>query len=139
MALTDPIIEIDTGKLAGVACRDGVTVYKGIPFAKAPVGDLRWKAPQAAEPWTGVRQANAFGPRCVQPSRRENSISYFGPEPESEDCLFLNVWTPATREDTKLPVMVWFHGGAFYIGSGALGLFNGEYLATRGVVVVTIN
>ena len=139
MARTDQIVETDTGKLAGVDCRDGVSVYKGIPYAKPPVGDLRWIAPHPAEPWTGVRRADAFGPRCVQPSRRENSISYFGPEPESEDCLFLNVWTPASGADAKLPVMVWFHGGAFYIGSGALGLFDGEYLAARGVVIVTIN
>ncbi|MBV9632918.1 MAG: carboxylesterase family protein, partial [Xanthobacteraceae bacterium] len=139
MAAMDPIVKIDTGKLSGVACRDGVSVYKGIPYAQAPVGDLRWKGPQPAQPWTGVRRADAFGPRCVQPSRRENSISYFGPEPESEDCLFLNVWTPASGTDAKLPVMVWFHGGAFYIGSGALGLFDGEYLATRGAVIVTIN
>ena len=140
MARRSQIVEIDTGKLSGVACRDRVFVYKGIPYAQAPVGESALESPATRRsPWTGVRRADAFGPRCVQPSRRENSISYFGPEPESEDCLFLNVWTPASGADAKLPVMVWFHGGAFYIGSGALGLFDGEYLATRGAVVVTIN
>jgi para-nitrobenzyl esterase len=137
--LIDPIIEIDTGKLSGTACPDGVSAFKGIPYAKPPIGDLRWRAPQSAEPWSGIRRADKFGPRCVQPSRRENSISYFGPEAESEDCLFLNVWTAATTPRDKLPVMVWLHGGAFYIGSGALALFNGEYLASRGAVVVTVN
>jgi para-nitrobenzyl esterase len=137
--LSNKLIDIESGKLSGVDCRDGVVAFKGVPYAKPPLGELRWRAPQRHEAWTGVRPANAFGPRCVQPSRRENSISYFGPEPESEDCLFLNVWTAAKDPDAKLPVMVWFHGGAFYIGSGALSLFNGEYLANRGVVIVTVN
>jgi para-nitrobenzyl esterase len=139
MPLTDRIVETESGKLSGVASADGVTAFKGIPYAKPPVGDRRWRAPQPPEPWTGVRRADAFGPRCVQPSRRENSIGYFGPEAESEDCLFLNVWTPAPGADRKLPVMVWIHGGAFYVGSGALPLFNGDYLASSGAVVVTIN
>jgi para-nitrobenzyl esterase len=136
---TDPIVETDTGKLSGVAGADGVAAFKGIPYARPPIGDLRWRAPQSPPAWTGIRRADAFGPRCVQPSRRENSISYFGPEQESEDCLFLNVWTPTSNAGEKLPVMVWLHGGAFYVGSGALALFNGEYVASRGTVVVTVN
>jgi para-nitrobenzyl esterase len=139
MPQAEPIVQIESGKLSGVASADGVIAFKGIPYAAPPVGDLRWRAPQSPQAWDGVRHADAFGPRCVQPSRRENSISYFGPEAESEDCLFLNVWTPALGADQKLPVMVWIHGGAFYVGSGALALFNGEYLASRGVAVVTIN
>ncbi len=139
MPLIDPIVEIDNGKLSGIACPDGVAAFKGIPYALAPVGDLRWRPPQPVQSGADLRRADAFGPRCVQPSRRETSISYFGPEPESEDCLFLNVWTPAAAADAKLPVMVWFHGGAFYVGSGALPLFNGEYLASRGAVIVTVN
>jgi para-nitrobenzyl esterase len=136
---TDPIVQIDSGRLSATSGADGVTAFKGIPYAKPPIGDLRWRAPQPPEPWAGVRRADTFGPRCVQPSRRENSISYYGPEQESEDCLFLNVWTAAAGAGEKRPVMVWLHGGAFYVGSGAIALFDGAYLANRGTVVVTVN
>ncbi|MGA8414557.1 MAG: carboxylesterase family protein, partial [Xanthobacteraceae bacterium] len=118
MPPTDPIVQIDSGRLSATSGADGVTAFKGIPYAKPPIGDLRWRAPQPPEPWAGVRRADTFGPRCVQPSRRENSISYYGPEQESEDCLFLNVWTAAAGAGEKRPVMVWLHGGAFYVGSG---------------------
>ena len=139
MPPTDPIVQIDSGRLSATSGADGVTAFKGIPYAKPPIGDLRWRAPQPPEPWAGVRRADTFGPRCVQPSRRENSISYYGPEQESEDCLFLNVWTAAAGAGEKRPVMVWLHGGAFYVGSGAIALFDGAYLANRGTVVVTVN
>src|SRR6516225_5959931 len=105
MPQAEPIVQIESGKLSGVASADGVIAFKGIPYAAPPVGNLRWRAPQSPQAWDGVRRADACGSRCVQPSRRENSISYFGPEAESEDCLFLNVWTPAIGAGHKLPVM----------------------------------
>jgi len=131
-------VEVASGRLAGVALADGVWAFRGIPYAKPPLAALRWRAPQPVEPWPGVRRADAFAPRCVQPNRRANSISYFGPEAESEDCLYLNVWSAAKAGDRR-PVMVWIYGGAFYVGSGALPLFNGEFLARAGAVIVTIN
>jgi para-nitrobenzyl esterase len=86
-----------------------------------------------------VRNADRFGPRCIQPARGGESIHNFGPEPESEDCLYLNIWTGAQHPDANLPVMVWIHGGAYYQGSGALPVFNGENLARQGAVIVTVN
>jgi para-nitrobenzyl esterase len=88
--------------------------------------------------WDGVRPADKFGPRCIQPDRVRNAVGYFDPEPQSEDCLYLNVWTASAGGDRR-PVMVWIHGGAFTVGSGALPFSNGENLARAGVVVVTIN
>jgi para-nitrobenzyl esterase len=135
----DVTLEIETGRIAGVTAPDCVRAFKGIPYAAAPVDALRWRPPQPAKRWSGTRPCQAFGPRCVQPERPKHSIGYFGPEPESEDCLFLNVWTAAADRDERRPVMVYFHGGAYYLGSGALSLFDGTNLARRGVVLVTIN
>ena len=107
--------------------------YRGIPYAQPPVGDLRWAPPQALAPWTGTLQATSFGAVCPQEDP---------PGPESEDCLFLNVWTPqsAVARNKRLPVMVFFHGGAFVYGAGSLPLYDGSYLAASGeVVVVTLN
>ena len=133
-------MQVEGGSLSGVSSPDGVVrAFKGIPYARAPVGDLRWRAPQRVEPWHCIRPADEFSPRCIQPSRAENSIGFFGTEPEREDCLYLNVWTAAVSNDEKRPVMVWFHGGAYYLGSGALSIFNGENLARNGVVLVTVN
>ncbi|MGZ5835236.1 MAG: carboxylesterase/lipase family protein [Xanthobacteraceae bacterium] len=137
--MTDRSIETESGKLCGTTTADGVVrIFRSIPYAKSPLGDLRWRAPEPTLPWTGERSATTFGPRCIQPDRRTDSISYYGPEAESEDCLFLNVWSAAGRSD-KLPVMVWFHGGAYFVGSGSLPLFDGEQLARAGVVIVTVN
>ena len=91
------------------------------------------------KPWSGIRPATAFGPRAIQPNRPPHAVGYFGPEPESEDCLTLNIWTAARSPDEKRPVMVWFHGGAFLVGSGSLPIFHGDTLARRGVVLVTVN
>ena len=117
-----------------------VTVYRGIPFAAPPVGDLRWRAPQAAAPWTGVRRADRFSAGCMQ-----NPLGSLGPWTEefmhqgerSEDCLYLNVWT--TSPQGRRPVFVWIHGGAFEQGSTAVALYDGEALARQGVVVVSAN
>jgi len=135
-APADPV-RIDSGQISGAAsgADAAVRVYKGIPFAAPPVGDLRWKPPQPVKPWEGVRACTEFGPWCPQPKQmlgRETAR-------QSEDCLYLNVWTPARKPDEKLPVMVWIHGGGCTTGSGASQFYDGEALARQGVVLVTIN
>jgi len=134
-ALAGPVAKIDTGALQG-ATTDGVTAFKGIPYAAAPVGDLRWRAPRPAAPWTGARDASAMGPDCVQ-GRMPGSPE---PAPQSENCLFANVWRPAGAKATgKLPVMVWIHGGAFVNGGSSSPETWGDAMARRGVVFVTFN
>jgi para-nitrobenzyl esterase len=119
---------------------EGVVAFKGIPFAKPPVGDLRWAAPERPEPWTGTRDATAYGPASLQAqSPISTMMGMTFAEGTSEDCLFLNVWTPGA-DGGKRPVMVFIHGGAFVIGAGSQTMYTGEHLARRGdVVVVTIN
>lgn len=112
----------------------GVLAFKGIPYATPPVGPLRWRAPQPPTPWTGVRDALAFGPASL--SSLENDPR---PGPRSEDCLTLNVWTAAQEADEKRPVMVWIHGGGFQFGSSANPATDGNLLAAKGVVVVSFN
>jgi len=133
-ALADPV-RLDTGLISGGVAGGDVRVYKGIPFAAPPVGDLRWRPPQPAKPWDGVRACIEFGPWCPQPK------PLMGKElgPLSEDCLTLNVWTPAKSPGDRLPVMVWLHGGGHTTGSGSASFYDGEHLAREGVVVVTIN
>ncbi len=132
-----PQIQLDSGLIAGASVgeKGDVHVYKGIPFAAPPVGGLRWRPPQAVKPWDGVRACTAFGPWCPQPQ----ALLGRGTGTQSEDCLYLNVWTPAKGPKDKLPVMVWLHGGGHTTGSGASELYGGERLAREGVVVVTIN
>ena len=113
----------------------GVLSFKGIPFAAAPVGDLRWHAPEPAGHWQGEKDATRYGRRCL--SALENDPEP-GP-PRSEDCLLLNVWTPAKTAGEKLPVMVWIHGGGFQFGSSANPAIDGTPLARKGVIVVTFN
>lgn len=125
----ETIAKIDTGLVAGSGT--AVRSYKGIPYAAAPVGDLRWKAPQPAKPWKGIRVAKSFSPMCPQFA--------FIPGPQSEDCLTVNVWTPAHAATDKLPVMVWIHGGGFLIGASSQSVYDGEPLAAQGVVVVSLN
>jgi para-nitrobenzyl esterase len=134
------VVRVESGELQGVV-DDGVASFKGIPFAAPPVGELRWRPPQPAANWTGVRQAADFGADCMQ--------GRFGPPPPpgapparvpSEDCLFLNVWRPASATPTaKLPVMVWIHGGGFMGGSGASPFTSGAPFAKQGVLLVSIN
>jgi para-nitrobenzyl esterase len=134
------VVRVESGELQGVV-DDGVASFKGIPFAAPPVGDLRWRPPQPAAKWTGVRQAANFGADCMQ--------GRFGPPPaagapappaSSEDCLFLNVWRPASATSgAKLPVMVWIHGGGFMFGSGSFPMTSGAQFAKHGVVLVSLN
>jgi para-nitrobenzyl esterase len=116
-----PIVKLSQGEVQGSAA-DGIAVFKGLPFAAPPVGDLRWRQPQRAANWTGARQATAFSATCVQ----------------AEDCLYLNVYEPTdVKRNASLPVMVWIHGGAFVFGSGSQ--YDGTQFAKQGVVVVTVN
>ena len=138
-AIEDPV-RIDSGLISGAAGSSaGVRVYKGIPFAAPPVGQLRWRAPQAPVAWKSTRQATEFSPMCVQAPYPQTSIYYQPPSAASEDCLYLNVWTAAASSKERRPVMVWIHGGGYTRGSGATPTYNGENLATKGAVVVTVN
>ena len=131
-------IRVEGGLISGTTA-DGVRIFKGIPYAAAPVGDLRWKPPQAVAAWEGVRECNAFGPDCPQAPYPQTSLYYSQPRKQSEDCLYLNVWTAAARANEKRPVMVWIHGGALTRGSGATSVYDGTAFAKKGVVLVTIN
>jgi para-nitrobenzyl esterase len=134
-AISEPV-RIDTGLVSGVpGTSDEVRVFKGIPFAAPPVGDLRWREPRPPSHWEGVRKADEFSPVCMQQQRGPNPS---GPPP-SEDCLYLNVWTAAKSASERRPVIVWTYGGAFTGGAGSLAMYNGEALAKKGVVVVTYN
>jgi len=129
---TSPV-RIGNGQIVGEQ-QGEVRVFRGIPYAAPPVGELRWKATQPHEAWTGVRDALAFGSPALQ------GETFFPRTAQSEDCLFLNVWTPSkVQPGERLPVLFWIHGGAFIQGSGAQPRYDGSELARRGVVVVTIN
>lgn len=130
------LVKVETGLLAGIVGRDpAVSVYKGIPYAAPPVGALRWRPPVAPVAWTGVRNADSFGPACPQPGGEMAHGM-----PQSEDCLTLNVWTGAKPGSTeRRPVYVWIYGGGFIGGTGASPEFDGEALARKGIVVVTFN
>ncbi|MEX3021084.1 carboxylesterase/lipase family protein [Kluyvera sp. STS39-E] len=125
------------GTLSGVVDGD-IHVWRGIPYATPPVGSLRWRAPQPLSPWTGIRQCDSFSASSWQNSEYCQELGGGDPGRFSEDCLYLNVWSPAERS-TTLPVMVWLHGGGFTIGAGGLPPYEGKALAQRGVVVVTVN
>lgn len=115
--------------------RDGdLNIYKGIPFAEPPVGSLRWRAPQPVRPWKATLAATAFAPACMQTPNPSMNVPS---QPVSEDCLYLNVWSPAAAAKEKLPVIVWIHGGGFSFGSTAMSLFDGAALARKGVVFVS--
>ena len=129
--LSDPtLVKTDAGYVSGLE-QDDLKVYLGIPFAAPPTGELRWRPPAPVQPWDGVRQATAFAANPPQPPQTSPG--------QSEDCLYLNIWTPAKSADEKLPVMVFFYGGAFgqIEGSGRMSAFNGTTLAKEGVILVT--
>ncbi len=153
-AISGPV-RTDAGSVSGVAGKNPeVRVYKGIPFAAPPIGDLRWRAPQPVEHWTGVRRADEFGAMCMQGGAgggrggrgggaKGGAAPVGGPAATGpgmgEDCLFLNVWTAATSASDKRPVIVWSHPGGYTSGSGSSPQFDGEALAKKGVIVVTHN
>lgn len=137
-------VTLETGKIRGIACGwPSITAFYGIPYAAPPVGELRWRPPQPAAAWEGVRDCARPGPRCPQLGVGKGSFyeKEFYPveEPMDEDCLYLNVWTPAQSTDEKLPVIFWVHGGAFLTGYGYSAHFDGEHFARQGVILVTIN
>jgi para-nitrobenzyl esterase len=135
----DPV-RLDTGLISGVSgARPDVRVYKGIPFAVPPVGNLRWHAPQPPAHWEGVRSGDQFGSMCMQAAfGGRGGVPAAAPR-VSEDCLYLNVWTAAKSAGERRPVLFWLHPGGFNTGSGSQPGFDGEALAQKGVVVVTIN
>jgi para-nitrobenzyl esterase len=131
-----PIAETTAGRIEGTLT-DGIATFQGVPYAAPPVGTLRFRPPQPPEPWTDVRETREYGPSCPQPPDRP--MGWNGEPSVDEDCLYLNVWTPAI-DDRERPVMFWIHGGGYAIGSGSWPLYDGTKLARRGdVVVVTVN
>ncbi len=133
-AINDPV-RTDSGMVLGInGTNPDITVFKGLPFAAPPVGELRWRAPKPVAPWNGVRKADAFGPMCMQAAGRGGAAAKM-----SEDCLYLNVWTAAKSPSEKRPVLLWIHPGGYTSGSGSSPATDGEALAKKGVVVVTIN
>jgi para-nitrobenzyl esterase len=139
-AAAAPIAVIDSGKLEGRLLPSGVQAYLGIPYAAAPVRDLRWREPQPVARWDGVYHADRTGPECIQLLRRKDINHYFGEEATSEDCLYMNVWTPASaRAGAALPVVVFIHGGGFTVGSSGMALYGGANVAARGAIYVNFN
>ena len=143
LAMTAPLsaadqVKIEGGTIEGTTGDEpSVRIFRGVPFAAAPVGDLRWKAPQPAKPWSEVRQATEFGARCMQPPVFSDMV--FRDAGNSEDCLYLNVWTPAKSASERLPVIVWFYGGGFVAGASSEARYDGVHMAAKGAVVVTPN
>ncbi|MGB7190125.1 MAG: carboxylesterase family protein [Acidobacteriaceae bacterium] len=139
----NPVVKTADGSVSGaIDATSRVASFKGLPFAAPPVGELRWRAPQPERPWKGVRDGSSFGPSCMQPVHGD-----FLPWTEeflvhgkvSEDCLYLNVWTPRAKKGANLPVVVFIPGGGFVEGSGSVPIYNGTKLAATGLVVVTVN
>ncbi len=129
-------VRIESGLIDGVEA-GGISIYKGIPFAAPPLGDLRWRPPAAPPHWSGVRHATSFAPACMQ-DQHMNAVWGLPVLPTSEDCLYLNVWTPAQKSGERLPVMVWIYGGGFAMGGTAFPSYDGVSLARKGVVMVSI-
>ncbi|HEY2860659.1 MAG TPA: carboxylesterase family protein [Terracidiphilus sp.] len=139
----DAAVSTRTGKVSGVASADrSVISFKGIPFAAPPVGPLRWKAPQPASSWQSVLRADHFGASCMQGPNSPFlpwTQEYMYVTPASEDCLYLNIWTPKATPGAHLPILVYIYGGGFSSGSGDVPVYDGEALAKTGMVVVTFN
>jgi para-nitrobenzyl esterase len=147
LAVVAPIhaetLRIDGGEVAGELTEKGLQVFRGIPYAAPPVGELRWRPPQPVAPWEGVREAVSYSDSCSQTLPEVTGFpNIFGTSDApgmSEDCLYLNVWAPTEDPEARLPVMFWIHGGGNTMGSSASSMFDGAGLARQGVVVVTIN
>ena len=125
-------VKVTGGKVQGVVT-DGISIFKGIPFAAPPVGDQRWKAPAPVPAWKGIKKTDAFGLACMQPENSQGNTA-----PVGEDCLYLNVWTPAKKPGARIPVLVWIHGGGFSGGSTSIPMYDGTGFAEKGVVFVSI-
>jgi para-nitrobenzyl esterase len=137
-------IKTEAGLISGLSNKEGnVQIFKGIPFAAPPIGELRWKAPQPVKPWTGIRKCDAFGPSPVQaepvPFSMWSAEFLIPKAPISEDCLYLNVWTGAQSAQEKRPVLVWIYGGGFTSGGSGVPIYDGEAMAKKGIVFVSIN
>ena len=143
--MSELIIKTTAGQVEGALSIDGdCRIFKGIPYAEPPVGNLRFKRAEPKKPWNGIRPAKAFSPKAYQADLTRGGFYakefYFGtPESMSEDCLYLNIWTPKNTGNQKLPVMMWIHGGAYMHGAGSEVEFDGEGFAKKGVILVTIN
>ncbi len=132
------LVQTANGTVEGQGAQpSGVRIFRGIPFAQPPIGDLRWREPQPVKNWKGVRQAKDFGPRCMQARIYDDMI--FRSNGVNEDCLYLNVWTPAKSNRERLPVLVYFYGGGFVSGDGSEPRYDGESMAAKGIVVVTLS
>ena len=131
-----PTAKVTGGTVQGTVA-DGLSTYLGIPFAAPPVGDLRWKAPQPVKPWSGVRKADHHGAGCMQEPGLARQMGFDGPL--SEDCLFIDVWSPAKSPAEKLPVIVWIYGGGFNSGMTGVPLYDGANFAKQGVVFVSVS
>ncbi|MBS7563397.1 carboxylesterase family protein [Mucilaginibacter sp. Bleaf8] len=130
-------VRVANGMLEGTAEASGIKSFKGVPFAKPPVGDLRWREPQPADNWTDVRKADHFGNNAMQ--KKVFGDMNFRSSGMSEDCLYLNVWTPAKTFKEKLPVLVYFYGGGYIAGDGSEPRYDGEKMAKQGIVTITVN
>ncbi|MBD2703277.1 carboxylesterase family protein [Spirosoma sp. BT702] len=137
LAQSKPQAKTVNGMVEGVTEASGIRAFKGVPFAQPPVGDLRWKEPQPVKNWQGVRKTDHFGPRAMQ--RPIFGDMGFRSDGMSEDCLYLNVWTPAKSANEKLPVLVYFYGGGFVAGDGSEARYDGESMAQKGIVAITVN
>jgi para-nitrobenzyl esterase len=140
----DLVVKTNTGLVSGSVNKDGdISVFKGIPFAAPPVGELRWKAPQPVQPWTDVKKCDTFSASPMQASPAPFSMwseeFLIRKEPISEDCLYLNVWSGAKKSNAKLPVLVWIYGGGFMSGGTNVPIYDGEAMAKKGIVFVSIN
>lgn len=136
MAQDGPKVKTAQGVLEGTDI-SGIKAFKGVPFATPPVGDLRWKAPQPAQKWDGVRKATDFGPNPMQ--EKLFGDMNFGTSVNSEDCLYLNIWTPTKNYNEKLPVLIYFNGGGLMAGSGSEPRYAGNAMARKGIISVTAN
>jgi len=133
-------VRTESGAVSGVAASGGVRIFRGLPFAAPPVGELRWRPPELPAKWSGVRAATEFGPDCPQPAPPPGGPSSSRAGRQSEDCLSLNIWAPpSARGGETYPVMVWLFGGSFLVGSASDILFDGEKYARQGVILITAN